>query len=49
VAKVTHGVAWTSPTQRQAGASAVADAARHERAAVAALRKALALVPAAED
>ena len=49
VAKVTHGVAWTSATQREAGAGAVADAARHERAAVAALRQALALIPAAEE
>jgi hypothetical protein len=41
VADVEHAVAWTSESHRKAGAAAVAEAARHERAAVAAVRKAL--------
>jgi hypothetical protein len=41
VAGLKHGVAWTSETTRQAGAAAVAAAAKHERAAIAELEKAL--------
>lgn len=44
VAHVEHGVAWTTGTYRKAGAAAVTQAARHERAAVAALAEALAAI-----
>jgi hypothetical protein len=43
VAGVKHSVAWTSETQRKAGATAVAKAAKHERGALVALQKALEL------
>ena len=42
VAKVEHSTAWTMAQYRKAGAAAVADAAKHERAAIGALRQALA-------
>ena len=37
-----HRVAWTAEKHRKAGATAVAEAADHERAAIAALQSALA-------
>lgn len=49
IAGVDHSVAWTTEKYRKAGATAVAEAAKHERAAVAELQKALAALPELED
>jgi hypothetical protein len=40
-ADVDHGVAWSTAQYRTAGAAAVAEAARHERVAIAELEAAL--------